>query len=108
MAKLRVGWTVAGWAPGVRTIANRFRFHWTTGSIDWAVKAAAPVNWAVKAALDSAHAVTSLVTVIVLLLVVGRPSRTSLSEAARCTSSIQTNKNRQIFRAAGSPRRGIN
>jgi hypothetical protein len=32
------------------------------------VKATAPVDWAVKAALESAHAVTNLVTVIVLLL----------------------------------------
>jgi hypothetical protein len=64
MAKLRVGWIVGDWAPGVRTIASRFRFHWMTGSIDCAVKAGAPLNGAVKAALESVHAVTNLATVM--------------------------------------------
>src|SRR6267154_4839108 len=31
MAKLRVGWIVAGWAFGVRTITRRVLFHCTTG-----------------------------------------------------------------------------
>src|SRR5207249_5039308 len=31
IAKLRVGCTVAGWAPGVRTITRSVLFHWTTG-----------------------------------------------------------------------------
>src|SRR6267154_4557329 len=31
MAKLRVGWIVAGWAFGVRTITRRVSFHCTTG-----------------------------------------------------------------------------
>src|ERR1700738_3889002 len=30
-AKLRVGWTVAGCAPGVRTIVRRTLFHCVTG-----------------------------------------------------------------------------
>jgi len=30
MAKLRVGWMVAGWAPGVRTITRSVLFHWIT------------------------------------------------------------------------------
>src|ERR1700722_12089456 len=67
MAKLRVGWIVAGWAPGVRTIANRFWFHWMTGSIGCVAKAGAPLNGTLKAALASANAVTNLVTVMILL-----------------------------------------
>src|SRR4029077_7595380 len=31
IAKLRVGWMVAGCAPGVRTITRSIRFHCTTG-----------------------------------------------------------------------------
>ena len=49
---------------GVRTIASRFRFHWTTGSIDWAAAGVAPISCAVNAALASAYAVTHFVTVI--------------------------------------------
>src|ERR1700693_2061131 len=30
IAKLRVGWTVAGWAPGVRTIVRSVAFQLTT------------------------------------------------------------------------------
>jgi hypothetical protein len=29
---LRVGWIVAGWAPGVLRIPSRIRFHWITWS----------------------------------------------------------------------------
>src|SRR4029077_16138462 len=32
MAMLRVGGTVAGWAPGVRRMPSRIRFHWITWS----------------------------------------------------------------------------
>ena len=31
---LRVGWIVAGWAPGVLRIPSRIRFHWITWSGD--------------------------------------------------------------------------
>src|SRR5207248_2229167 len=31
-AKARVGWTVAGCAPGVRTMPIKILFQWTTGS----------------------------------------------------------------------------
>src|ERR1700722_4075352 len=34
IAKLRVGWMVAGCAPGVRTITSRFLFHCTTWFTD--------------------------------------------------------------------------
>ena len=43
MAKLRVGWTVAGCAPGVRTITRSVRFHcttWLTGFVAWAIAGA--------------------------------------------------------------------
>src|SRR5712691_3031212 len=36
IAKLRVGWMVAGCAPAVRTSTRRVRFHCTTGLTDWA------------------------------------------------------------------------
>jgi hypothetical protein len=58
---------VAGWAPGVRTIANSVLFHRMTGSGDSALETGAPTNWTVIAALESAHAVTNLSTFIVLL-----------------------------------------
>src|SRR6266536_4895071 len=32
IARLRVGCTVFGWAPGVRRICSSVRFHWMTGS----------------------------------------------------------------------------
>src|ERR1700675_1589288 len=44
MAKLRVGWTVGGLAPGaggVRTISRRVRFHWITASAGCSVAFAA-------------------------------------------------------------------
>src|SRR6516225_5272712 len=43
MAKLRVGWTVAGCAPGVRTITRSVLFHsttWLTGFVAWAIAGA--------------------------------------------------------------------
>src|SRR5216684_3059826 len=36
IAKLRVGWIVAGWAFGVRTITRSVLFHCTTGLRGWA------------------------------------------------------------------------
>src|SRR6516225_1371024 len=44
MAKLRVGWIVAGWAPDVRTITRSVLFHsttWLSGFVVWAVAGAA-------------------------------------------------------------------
>src|SRR4029077_6999350 len=35
IAKLRVGWMVAGCAPGVRTITRSALFHCKTGLTDW-------------------------------------------------------------------------
>src|SRR6185437_5633190 len=32
IASSYVGWTVAGWSPGVAWMPSRIRFHWTTGS----------------------------------------------------------------------------
>src|SRR5215469_7718594 len=43
MAKLRVGWMVAGCAPGVRTITRSALFHcttWLTGFVAWAIAGA--------------------------------------------------------------------
>src|SRR5713226_4989593 len=40
MAKLRVGCTVAGCAPAVRTIARSVLFHWITSSADPAAESA--------------------------------------------------------------------
>src|ERR1700758_1334254 len=43
MAKLRVGWMVAGCAPGVRTIDRRVLFHcttWLTVCVAWAITGA--------------------------------------------------------------------
>src|SRR6266478_1571542 len=40
IAKLRVGWMVAGWAPGVRTMTRSVLFHcttWLTGLVAWAI-----------------------------------------------------------------------
>src|SRR6516164_2411137 len=40
MAKLRVGWMVAGCAPGVRTITRSVLFHsttWLAGFVAWAI-----------------------------------------------------------------------
>jgi hypothetical protein len=36
IARLRVGWTVAGCAFGVRMIASSVLFHWTTELTGWA------------------------------------------------------------------------
>src|SRR5579884_2883947 len=44
IAKLRVGWMVEGWAPGVRTIARRLRFHWTTVFVETGVCAPIPAQ----------------------------------------------------------------
>src|SRR5205823_6532671 len=43
MAKLRVGWMVAGCAPGVRTTTRSVLFHcttWLTGFVAWAIAGA--------------------------------------------------------------------
>src|SRR5882672_10479924 len=40
IAKLRVGCTVAGCAPAVRTIVRRVLFHWITSSTDPAAESA--------------------------------------------------------------------
>src|SRR6516225_3895049 len=43
MAKLRVGWMVAGCAPGVRTITRSVLFHsttWLAGFVAWAIAGA--------------------------------------------------------------------
>src|SRR6516164_3386884 len=43
MAKLRVGWMVAGCAPGVRTMTRSVLFHcttWLTGFDAWAIAGA--------------------------------------------------------------------
>src|SRR6266481_4761766 len=43
MAKLRVGWMVAGCAPGVRTMTRSVLFHcttWLTGFVTWAIAGA--------------------------------------------------------------------
>src|SRR6266568_452018 len=49
---LRVGWTVAGWAPGVRRMLNRVRFHWITGSSARAAGARARALAATTAAVS--------------------------------------------------------
>jgi hypothetical protein len=58
MAKLRVGWTVAGCAPGVRTITRSVLFHWITwltGLVASAIEGAgfAPVNTATAVAASN-------------------------------------------------------
>ena len=43
VAKLRVGWMVAGCAPGVQTMTRSVRFHcttWLTGFVAWAIAGA--------------------------------------------------------------------
>src|SRR5579859_3626655 len=64
MAMLRVGWTVAGCAPGVRRIPSRIRFHWITWSGAWAEALAAPV--AVLGAALAANALPTLAAAVMI------------------------------------------
>src|SRR4029077_19774918 len=68
MAKLRVGWTVAGCAPGVRTITRSVLFHWITwltGLGASAIEGAgvAPVNTATAVAASNSVFISDLTKV---------------------------------------------
>src|ERR1700719_1816087 len=73
IAKLRVGWIVAGCAPGVRTITSRFLFHCTTWFTDCAGDGSgvfrppseAPYEWPTWAA-STAHRTVSLIHIFVI------------------------------------------
>src|SRR5215831_19091010 len=68
MAKLRVGWTVAGWAPGVRTTTRSVLFHcstWLTGLVASAIAGAgfAAIKTATAVAASNSVFISDLIRV---------------------------------------------